>query len=82
MTKRVYLNANISPAVAHFERCATLKCMHYRHISGAWKSTPHGDAGLLLLIGPVEWLDLWPVSSGSEGQRQSSREISVFDNVA
>lgn len=38
LTKRVYLNANISPAVDHFERCATLKCMHYRHSSGAFKA--------------------------------------------
>lgn len=39
------------PAVARIERRAALKCMHYRHISGAWKSTPHGDVGLLLLCG-------------------------------
>lgn len=24
--------------MAHFEGCAALKCMHYRHISGAWKA--------------------------------------------
>lgn len=59
-----------------------LKCMHYRPISRAWKANSLWKCWFTASHRACGRVYLWPVSSGSEGQRQPTREIIVLDNIA
>lgn len=55
--------------------CATLKCIHYRHSSGAWSSKSPWKCWFTASHRAPGWAYLWPLSSGSEGQKHPTREI-------